>query len=297
MTPENIVARTHGSVYPPPSWLLDHLPVMPSAIGSDLVTNHTYGNNLMHRGPSHFVIFQYTLAGCGELTDRGKVFELPAGRAFLVEAPGPFSYRQPNGSPFWHFLYLSLEGETAIELCRRIFADKGPVLTMPSESTAIRLLCETLISCREKGFQDIHDSSSFAYRFMLTLLREQLLPVAGGREKIPPNLERAAFYIDKHLADRQLDVAAMARIAGCSRFYFTRQFRKYYGLAPGEYLLFRRLARAAELLAADCGTPIKSIIADCGFISEAYFCRAFRKRFRLTTGAYRARIRSRPGEF
>src|ERR1044072_244974 len=45
-----------------------------------------------------------------------------------------------------------------------------------------------------------------------------------------------------------LDVDDMARAAGLSRAHFSREFRRAFGEAPHQYLLTRRLERAASLL-------------------------------------------------
>ncbi|MGA9597032.1 MAG: helix-turn-helix domain-containing protein [Acidimicrobiia bacterium] len=56
----------------------------------------------------------------------------------------------------------------------------------------------------------------------------------------------------KDLADARdfepLTVSDLARAAGMSRAHFSRQFRDAFGEAPHQYLLTRRLERAAALL-------------------------------------------------
>ena len=56
----------------------------------------------------------------------------------------------------------------------------------------------------------------------------------------------------KDLADARyrepLDVAALARTAHLSEAHFSRKFRRAFGETPHQYLLTRRLERAAALL-------------------------------------------------
>lgn len=60
-------------------------------------------------------------------------------------------------------------------------------------------------------------------------------------------LRRARDLIDRHYAET-LDLDAIARAAGYSRYHFARAFRIAYGETPGRYLSRRRVERAQELL-------------------------------------------------
>ena len=62
-----------------------------------------------------------------------------------------------------------------------------------------------------------------------------------------PALRRARDLIDRDYAE-SLDVDAMAREAGYSRFHFARAFAAAYGETPGAYLTRRRIERAKMLL-------------------------------------------------
>src|SRR5437667_6891548 len=66
---------------------------------------------------------------------------------------------------------------------------------------------------------------------------------------VPPtrHLLRAKDLIDARYRD-PLDVAALARAAHLSPAHFSREFRREFGETPHQYLLTRRLERAAELL-------------------------------------------------
>ena len=65
----------------------------------------------------------------------------------------------------------------------------------------------------------------------------------------PParHLLRAKDLIDARYRD-PLDVPALARAAHLSPAHFSREFRKAFGETPHQYLLTRRLERAAALL-------------------------------------------------
>src|SRR5215470_11012280 len=61
------------------------------------------------------------------------------------------------------------------------------------------------------------------------------------------HLLRARDLADSHYAE-PVTVTDMARAAGLSRSHFSREFKRAFGESPHQYLLTRRLERAAALL-------------------------------------------------
>ena len=104
----------------------------------------------------------------------------------------------------------------------------------------------------------------------------------------PPerHLLRAKDLIDARYRD-PLDVAALARAAHLSQAHFSREFRRAFGETPHQYLLTRRLERAASLLR----TTDRSVAAICftvGLQSVGSFTTSFTRAFGQSPTAYRA---------
>jgi len=84
-----------------------------------------------------------------------------------------------------------------------------------------------------------------------------------------------------------LDVDDMARAAGLSRAHFSREFRRAFGESPHQYLLTRRLERAAALLR----TTDRSVAEICfavGLQSVGSFTTSFKRAYGKTPAQYRA---------
>ncbi|MGE0027383.1 MAG: helix-turn-helix domain-containing protein [Thermoleophilia bacterium] len=105
---------------------------------------------------------------------------------------------------------------------------------------------------------------------------------------VPPvrHLLRARDLIDARYAE-PLDVDALARAAHASPAHFSRQFKRAFGETPHQYLLTRRLERAAALLR---GTDhsVARICAEVGLASVGSFTTSFRRSFGVTPTEYRA---------
>jgi len=105
---------------------------------------------------------------------------------------------------------------------------------------------------------------------------------------VPParHLQRAKDLANVRYTE-PLTVADMARAAGLSPAHFSREFRRTFGESPHQYLLTRRLERAAALLR---GTD-RSVIDVCylvGLRSVGSFTTSFRRMFGRTPTQYRA---------
>jgi AraC-like DNA-binding protein len=101
------------------------------------------------------------------------------------------------------------------------------------------------------------------------------------------HLLRARDLIDARYAE-PLDIDALAAAAHVSRFHFVRSFRRAFGETPHQYLLTRRMERAAALLT---GTDhsVGRICAEVGLSSVGSFTSSFKRVYGCTPTAYRAR--------
>jgi len=104
---------------------------------------------------------------------------------------------------------------------------------------------------------------------------------------VPPvrHLLRAKDLADSRYRE-PLDVPALARAAHLSPAHFSREFRRTFGETPHQYLLTRRLERAAALLRTTDRT-VSDICLTVGLRSVGSFTTSFGKLFGLSPTAYR----------
>src|SRR5512133_3671391 len=94
------------------------------------------------------------------------------------------------------------------------------------------------------------------------------------------HLLRAKDIVDARYRE-PLDVPALARAAYLSPAHFSREFRRAFGATPHQYLLTRRLERAAALLR----TTDRSVTEICftvGLHSLGSFTTSFRRVFGMS---------------
>src|SRR5262245_46153176 len=105
---------------------------------------------------------------------------------------------------------------------------------------------------------------------------------------IPPerHLLRAKDLVDARYRD-PLDVPALARAAHLSPAHFSREFRRVFGETPHQYLLTRRLERAAALL-RHTDHSVADVCFEVGLASVGSFTTSFRRAYDMTPTASRA---------
>jgi AraC-like DNA-binding protein len=105
---------------------------------------------------------------------------------------------------------------------------------------------------------------------------------------VPParHLLRAKDLIDARYRD-PLDVPTLARAAKLSPAHFSREFRRAFGESPHQYLLMRRMERAASLLRST-DRLVADICLTVGLSSIGSFTTSFGRTYGVTPTAYRA---------
>jgi AraC-like DNA-binding protein len=106
-------------------------------------------------------------------------------------------------------------------------------------------------------------------------------------EDLLVHLRRARDALDRHYAE-DLDLAALADLAGMSRFHFLRCFAATYGLTPGAYLGRRRVERAQQLLRST-RLSVTAVCERVGYTSLGSFSSRFRALVGVSPSAYQAR--------
>jgi AraC family transcriptional regulator len=105
----------------------------------------------------------------------------------------------------------------------------------------------------------------------------------------PHALRRVVEYIDANLGE-ELPLAALAEVAGLSRFRFAHNFKHETGLPPHQFVIRERLARARRLL-HETEMSVTAIAYAVGFGSPSRFALLFRRAMGTTPSSFRTSLR------
>lgn len=98
---------------------------------------------------------------------------------------------------------------------------------------------------------------------------------------------RVSEYVDGHL-DAPIAIDALAALVGLRRRQFSARFRASFGMSAYNYVLRRRVAHGAMLLAR--GQSIAEVAAAAGFSSQSHFTLVYRRQLGITPSDGQPRI-------
>ncbi len=140
--------------------------------------------------------------------------------------------------------------------------------------------------CSDPQGRDIAVQCAFL-RFMVEIGRKTML--GGGATvgyKADSKVERILQYINENL-NADLSIDALSAKFFISKYYFMRRFKESTGYTVHNYIIQKRLIRAAELIAG--GQPAAYAAEEAGFSDYSVFLRAFRKNFGVSPREFAAK--------
>ncbi len=113
-------------------------------------------------------------------------------------------------------------------------------------------------------------------------------PRGAIRGGLAPALRRRlADWLEERLA-QAVTVGEMAAFCALSEAHFAHMFRASFGVAPHEWIVARRIERAAVLLRARQAPSLDEVARATGHASASHLVRRFKAAWGMTPGQYRA---------
>ena len=233
--------------------------------------------------PLYFIL--YTYQGYGLLEYEGKTYHLGEGDGFFIDARKPHHYKCTKDQ--WVHGIIDITGPTIEELYHHYISNGSPVFTQPINGSLQNGL-EKLLSIYSTG-QPYRDwQASACINSILTDLLVSSLEDSNRNITLPKNMQYLIHYMENNYT-QSINIEYLSSFSGISRSHLTREFKKYTGYAPNEYLIQLRLEAAKKLLGST-SFPAAKIAFMVGFHNVNNFVNLFKKNVGMTPGAYRQRI-------
>ncbi len=252
-------------------------------IGAGCITGHRKWG--IHRYFSGDMFFRLYLPSGGVfyLDYDGESVKAERGSIILVPPSVPFRYRLKT---FTDHAWIHFHSE----LLKSLFVTR-PAIALPVKNPERMELRFRKIREELKSIRNFSDDLAVRNRvfsllapFLTVLLSERTEDSALNRD---PVFVRVLEEIDRNL-NRSLRIGELREKTELSQPDFSRLFRQRFGLPPKQYITWRRISRAKELLNRT-RLPVKEIAFRCGFEDRYLFYRLFRKNTGMRPSEYRKR--------
>jgi AraC-like DNA-binding protein len=110
---------------------------------------------------------------------------------------------------------------------------------------------------------------------------------------LSPEIEKSIQYIENNLFE-PLDLPHLADYVFLSLSHFKARFKREVGLAPGEYVMRRKIRKACDLLLE--GISITNTAYALCFSSAQYFSRVFKQYNAISPSQYLQQTKAAPDE-
>ena len=225
----------------------------------------------------------FTLSGKGRLKIRDREYLISSGDTALINCNEHHYYECVPGNE-WEFLWVHFNGPTALGYYN-IFAENGYRIICGMDSSFMELNLWRIISLtRDKDLHgEITISGIIAHLLTEILVKnnEDML----GLGTMPEYIKEALLIMEKEYAD-PLSLESLSDRVSMNKYYFAKQFKRYLGITPNEYLINLRVNHAKELLRYS-QSSVEEISYSCGFNYTSHFVNTFRKKEGVTPLVFR----------
>lgn len=227
----------------------------------------------------------YITRGGGIFESENCKQEIKAGSVILLFPQETHRYR-PHANTGWDEMWVGFKGDFMDNIIGKNYFDPSKAVFHIGYNESIVTQFNHIVkfSKEEKpGYQPV---ISGAIIYLLGLLNFEYQQNNIQEKDITEQIVDKARMIFREKVFEKIspeDVAAELQV-GYS--WFRKAFKKYTGLAPGQYLIQLKIQKAMELL-ADPSKLVKEIAYELHFESSLYFYKLFKEKVGLTPVEYR----------
>jgi len=246
-----------------------------------------------HCGPGYFTtregfssfLIKVCLEGSGILEYQGQQHILTPGHMFWIDCRKRQSYRTHPATGHWRIMWVHFYGANAQFYYDLFLSHNGgsPVLALEDNSPVYPLL-SGLLNINDGSIQQRQDLQSA--NLLHQLISECALRTVGTYpiEDISATIQSVRLYLMENYREK-LTLEKLGKQFNLNPFYLQKQFKRYIGQSPTEYLIYLRMTKAKELLRST-NKSISQIASLVGFDNLGYFTRRFKQQEGITPREY-----------
>ena len=237
-----------------------------------------------------------TINGIPYVAHRGDMFFMAPGSTHIFSARPVFSHYNICFSPET-VIKRVIDRENAFDLLsltalEEFKSETTPVGVLSFEGEERQWIELLLKDMQSEYTSNRSERAAILESYMTILVAKILRKIHQSNEENRPNrhdIWRAlSSFIDQNL-NQKLSLEDLAQKCFYNPSYFSRAFKRKFGISPVEYISTERARKAAELL-TDPLLSMDEIATRCGFGDKSGLYRAFERVYGCAPSEYRKRI-------
>lgn len=234
----------------------------------------------IERSSSECFVLEYIAEGEGSLIKNGIPYKVKSGDAYLLTPCSSNKYAPDPANPYKKY-WVNFESNVFFDIVRAYGLDKQTVFSDMNLTARFEQLFQ---------LDKISDQNDVICYKASEIIFGMLMEIATANHEtkhVSELAKKIKITLDESI-NKDFSVEALARDLFVSTSQINREFKKYYGVTPYEYLLNARLSVAKTLLSTTLSSV--STIADylC-FTDSHHFAKFFKSRAGCTPKQYRER--------
>lgn len=228
-----------------------------------------------------YFLIHFVMQGKGKYYLHGKEYVVEKDCGFIIFPDDITTYTADKDNP-WYYYWVGFNGRKASEIVLSCGLTKdNPVFKYDKDEFLKEQIKLLFHQSKKMNFNNL-TMIGYLYLFLSSLYRQHELL---SKDRTQDYIDRACMYIQNNFQD-DITVDMIAKYLFINRTYLFRIFKARLNMSPSEYLQDYRLKQACYMLARSSHS-ITDIAFYCGFNSVSLFCKAFKKKYKISAMNYR----------
>ncbi len=245
------------------------------------IFHYEYGSFTERRNYSSFLLL-YTYSGNGTLSYQDHSYSLESGDGFFINCMDYHMYKVEGNH--WDTGVLHIKGPLLHDFHNLYMQSGGPLfheeVNGQYQKYLERLLYLYQVPQLHRDWQ-VSTCIDNLLNHVLNLCANN----TAAHTQLPDNIRYLVKYME-HNYNQPLSLSYLAEFSNMSKYYLSREFKKYTGFSPNDYLISLRINQAKVLLKSS-DLPAAKIAHEVGIHDLNNFTNLFKKKVGKTPIQYR----------
>lgn len=241
-----------------------------------------YGNfSFTERQNFPSFLLLYTYGGSGSLAYRNKTYSLSEGDGVLIDCKEYHLYKTLDAP--WDVAALHLNG-SLLPAFFTLYIQNNQSVFHESMTGKLQYYLDKLMTI----YSTPHLYRDWQASTCIDMMLNHLLLLSSHKTEnteVPQNIQYLMQYMEHNYA-KHLTLDYLADFSNMDKYYLAKQFKKYTGFPPNDYLISLRINQA-KLLLKTTSHPAVKIAHEVGIHDTNNFTKLFKKKTGMTPIQYR----------